>query len=177
MKNDLKTELNQLYRKWPVVRNYLKDSGCRGAVAEDIFQEALLIYVRKKEEPDFILTTDPVIYVRQVCKFLWYNQVRKDTKFKSAELAEAIPEMPDNSWLQKELLFGRMEKAISVLGKQCQQLLQEFYGLGRSMAEIAASIGMKNERVAKVQKYRCLQKAKELVLAGEEIVEPEIYSL
>lgn len=67
-------ELRQLYKKWPEFKKYLKMLGCSAQTAEDIFQESLLIYIRKKETPEFVLTVDPFYYVRNTGKLLWYNQ-------------------------------------------------------------------------------------------------------
>jgi hypothetical protein len=39
--------------------------------------------------------------------------------------------------------------------------LHLFYGLGLNMLDIAKKIGLRNEKVVKAQKYRCIQKAKE----------------
>jgi RNA polymerase sigma factor (sigma-70 family) len=149
------------------VKQYLKSFGCNSKNAEDIFQEALLIYCRKKEDPSFILTTDSFFYVRNTCKLLWYNQSRKEGKQKTFELEKDVAELEDD-WFQKEMKLSRIEKAIQQLGEQCRELLQLFYGAGWSMTDIAKKIGLRNDKVAKAQKYRCLQKAKENVLALEE---------
>jgi RNA polymerase sigma factor (sigma-70 family) len=155
-------ELRQLYRKWPDVRQFLKTLGCSGQEAEDIFQEALLIYIRKKEESDFELSAEPFFYVRNTCKLLWYNQSRKTGKQMTFSL-ESDVEQPEESWLAKESKLSAIERALQQMGKQCRELLQLFYGLGWNMSEIAEKIGLRNDKVAKAQKYRCLQKAKELV--------------
>lgn len=55
-----------------------------------------------------------------------------------------------------------MEKALTQIGKKCQELLELFYGFGKSMAEIAKKLDFRNEKVAKAQKYKCIQKAKEI---------------
>jgi hypothetical protein len=45
--------------------------------------------------------------------------------------------------------------------KKCKQLLILFYFKKKSFREIAAALAFSDEKVAKNQKYRCLQKAKE----------------
>jgi DNA-directed RNA polymerase specialized sigma24 family protein len=72
-----KKELKALYKKWPDVRRFLKTLGCSTADAEDIFQEAMVLYCRKCEEKDFQLEVNSFHYVKGICKFLWYNQSRK----------------------------------------------------------------------------------------------------
>lgn len=169
---NMQQELKQLYRKWPDIRRYLKTLGCDSVSGEDIFQEALLIYVRKRESLDFELTVEPFFYVRNTCKLLWYNQARKEQKQISTELHENIEATEEDVWFEKELKIREVESTLAKLGAQCQELLQLFYGLGWNMVDIARKIGLRNDKVAKAQKYRCLQKAKELIQEQELVVEP-----
>lgn len=159
-------ELKQLYKKWPEVKRFLRSLGCNVTDAEDLFQEALVIYCRKKETSDFILTVEPFVYVRNTCKLLWYNQSRKNKSSKFIELENEVQQL-DDDWFQKEMKIRTIETAIQQLGKQCRELLELFYGLGWNMVDIAKKIGLRNDKVAKAQKYRCLQKAKENVLSIE----------
>lgn len=168
---NMQHELKQLYRKWPDIRRYLKTLGCDSVGAEDIFQEALLIYIRKRESSEFELTVEPFFYVRNTCKLLWYNQARKEQKQLSTELHENI-EAAEEVWFEKEMKIREVESTLEKLGAQCQELLQLFYGLGWNMVDIAKKIGLRNDKVAKAQKYRCLQKAKEMIQEHEQLVEP-----
>ncbi len=162
LKSEKEIELKLLYKKWPLFKKYLKNLGCSNQIAEDIFQESLLIYIRKKEDPNFILTVEPIFYVRNVGKLLWYNLSRKEQKQPTFTLETDVEEINDD-WFHKEMLLKSMEKAIEKLGKQCQEILHLFYGLNWNMENIAKKIGLRNDKVAKAQKYRCLQKAKEFV--------------
>ncbi len=164
--DEIKKQLKELYKKWPEVRRFLFKLGCDSSNAEDIFQEALVIFVRKNQDPTFNLTVDPIFYVRNTCKLLWYNQSRKEGKRTTFELEQDVIALNDD-WFQKEVQLGIIEKAIEQLGEQCRQILQLFYGAGKAMSEIANKVGLRNEQVAKAQKYRCLQKAKEHARALE----------
>lgn len=157
------SELQALYKKWPDVKRYLRSLGCPSTDAEDIFQEALVIFARKRSESSFELTVEPFHYVKNTCKFLWYNQSRKESKHKTSEVTEQTSEIADDAWFQKEQQLILIEKALLGIGEKCQQLLQLFYGKGWSMTDIAKKLGLRNDKVAKAQKYRCLEKAKEEV--------------
>lgn len=159
-------ELRLLYKKWPEFRKYLKMLGCPKQSAEDLFQEALLIFTRKRQEPNFILTVDAFYYVRNTGKLLWYNQARKEKKQATFSLENDVEDLNDE-WFQKELLLKQMESAIENLGDKCKEILQLFYGLGWNMVDIAKKVGLRNDKVAKAQKYRCLTKAKELIAEQE----------
>lgn len=172
---EIEIELKRLYKKWPEIKRFLATFGCTTVDAEDIFQEALLIYTRKQEDPTFELTVDPIHYVKNTCKLLWYNESRRQRKNPKTELPQELVEL-DTPWFQKEMKLRNIEKALGNLGKQCQELLQLFYGLGWNMVDIAKKIGMRNDKVAKAQKYRCIQKAKELT-EEQETSEDIEYSL
>ena len=154
--------LTELYKKWPDFKRFLYSIGCTAADAEDVFQEALLIFSRKIDEPDFVLTVEPFHYVKSTCRFIAYNANRKKAKMPKSELHEGFAE-EDTDWMLKELRFRKLEEALTKIGKQCQQLLKLFYGKGANMVEIAKKLGMRNDKVAKAQKYRCIHKVKEVL--------------
>jgi RNA polymerase sigma factor (sigma-70 family) len=154
--------LKELYRKWPLVRRELKSYGCIGSNAEDIFQEALLILCRKMEDQNFKLEVDAIHFVKSTCKFLWYNQNRKEQKQQTFELDRDVEQINED-WLEKENQLTKIETAIAGIGKQCQEILKLFYGKNMSMELIAQKVGLRNEKVAKAQKYRCIQKVKDLI--------------
>lgn len=172
-KSKLMQEVNlkNLYRKWPIVRRELRILGCQGSVAEDIFQEALLILCRKLEDPNFVLDVEAIHFVKSTCKFLWFNQARKAQKQQTVELNQEVSNSNlvgiDEDWLEKEEKLASIEEAILKLGKQCQQILTLFYSKSLSMEKIAQKVGLRNEKVAKAQKYRCIQKVKELIQHGK----------
>lgn len=156
-------QLNGLYRKFPEIKRYLKTYGCSSRDAEDLFQEALVILIRKTADPDFKLDVEPFFYVKSTCKLLWYNLARKQQKQIKFELDEENRALEDE-WFVKEQKISRVESVMQQLGTQCRELLNLFYGMGWNMADIAKKIGLRNDKVAKAQKYRCLQKTKELLL-------------
>lgn len=47
------------------------------------------------------------------------------------------------------------------LGQKCKELLELFYFKKLSMKDISKKLGFASEKVAKNQKYRCIEKAKE----------------
>ncbi len=162
MQHSIQKEINLLYKQFKEVKGLLRTLGCDSVTAEDIFQEALIIYLRRKEEPGFEFTQDPIYYIKNTCKYLWFSQSRKAQKMPSSDLSEDIGEAESN-WIEKEIHFKALEKALTRIDEKCRELLHLFYGLGWNMVDIAKKIGLRNDKVAKAQKYRCIQKAKELV--------------
>lgn len=160
--NTINKELSALYKKFPDIRRYLATLGCDETLAEDIFQEALLIYSRKRHLNDFELTVEPFFFVRSTCKLLWYNESRKKTNRLTDSLDVDLPQEAED-WMQKEFRLASIEKKLNEIGEQCKELLQLFYVKAWNMEEIAKKIGLRNDKVAKAQKYRCIQKLKDKV--------------
>jgi DNA-directed RNA polymerase specialized sigma24 family protein len=159
--NRLEKELAILYKKFPEAKRLLIKLGCPAIETEDLFQEALLIYTRKKQGNTLALTVEPIYYVKNVCKLLWYNQSRKIGKKSFFEIDQELISIDSSDWFKEEMQLQKVELALMQIGKKCQELLHLFYGLGLNMLDIAKKIGLRNEKVVKAQKYRCIQKAKE----------------
>lgn len=69
--------IKDLYAYFSVVKKYiLKNSGSKHE-AEDIFQEALIIFCRKVNEPQFELRCSINTYIFSVCKLLWLDELKK----------------------------------------------------------------------------------------------------
>ncbi len=167
---EVKKELSVLYRHFPEVKKLLRSFGCDNYTAEDIFQEALIIYLRKKNEPDFEFQLAPVHFIKQTCKLLWFNLARKEQKQFAVALEHDTADTADQ-WMEKEFLYKQLETALTKIGEKCKELLHLFYGLGWNMADIAKKLDFRSDKVAKAQKYRCIQKAKELVQEAKLTVE------
>lgn len=168
---EVKKEISSLYKKFPEVKRLLHSFGCDPTTAEDIFQEALIIYLRKKDESAFEFQLEPIHFIKQTCKFLWFNQARKEQK-QTIEVSENDFSDGSEPWMEKELLYKQLESALSKIGEKCRELLHLFYGLGWNMIDIAKKLDFRSDKVAKAQKYRCIQKAKELVQDAKLNVEP-----
>ncbi len=61
----LDATLKALCKRWPDIKRFLRSFGCPGREAEDIFQEALLVFTRKLDDPGFELTIEP-FYFRKI---------------------------------------------------------------------------------------------------------------
>lgn len=158
-RKEIETEIKEIYKKLPDIQVFLRKMGCTKSGSEDIFQEALLIYMRKKLSPNFELTVPAFIYVQSICKLLWYNEMRKNNSSNVTTIVSDIPAVESN-WIEQELRLKAVENVLAKLGKKCQEILQLFYAQSWSMQAIAKKIGLRNDRVVKAQKYRCLQRAK-----------------
>lgn len=147
----------KLYRYYPVVKKLIKKNSGSTQDAEDIYQEALIILFRKANTPEFVLSSSLNTYLYSVCRYLWSDQLKKKNRNPlQPEPIEVVVEPPvDDSYSHLAT------EAFRQLGEKCRKLLLAFYVSGHSMKEIASNLGFSTEAVAKNQKYRCLEKAKE----------------
>jgi len=155
----------RLYKYFSAIRKMIRENGGSKEDAEDIFQEALIIFSRKCEDPSFALTATASTYLFSVSRFLWNDELKKRGKVAAAMAAAGPDQLHDfgdfGILIQQEEKFKKAESVLSKIGEKCLQLLKFFYLENKSMKEIASKMEMSSEKIAKNQKYKCLERAKE----------------
>ncbi|MEM9821270.1 MAG: sigma-70 family RNA polymerase sigma factor [Bacteroidota bacterium] len=155
-----------LFREYfPSIKNYILSH--RGTVkdAEDIFQDGLIVLYKKVRNEDFELTSALKTYVYSICKYIWYNRVRKK---KEVELEEGtdfiLPDEDQLTILIKSEAGELIADLFGELGEECKKLLVLFYYDRQKMKAIAQQLNLVSEQVAKNRKSRCLKKLREMVM-------------
>lgn len=146
-----------LYSALPPVKKYILANNGTGEDAKDIFQDALVVLYKKIQTGNLVLTVSLQNYLLAIAKNCWLQELRRRKKIRVADQEQDIPE----NVLNEEPGFINAAAAFNLLGEKCRQLLILFYFNKRSFKEIAAALSFSDEKVAKNQKYRCMQKAKE----------------
>tara|TARA_R110002049_G_scaffold50539_17_gene143470 strand:- start:6192 stop:6731 length:540 start_codon:yes stop_codon:yes gene_type:complete len=157
----------QLYNLYPKIETLILSKGGKKYDASDVFQEALLILHRNLEKTDFKLTSSFYTYLYSVSRFVWKDIQKKNSKLELQSLEEG--EIEYYQTVLNEKKFQLAENAFLQLGERCQQLLQLFYHKGLSFKEIAFAMKFKSEKVAKNQKYKCLEKAKNIYQTSKSV--------
>lgn len=139
----------------PIRRMVLINSGSKED-AEDLFQEVLLVWLEKTKDEAFELKAGLKTYLYAVARNLWLKTLREKGKESKALAAET-----DAQQEHEESRFSLAEEALKQLGEKCRELLVLFYYRRLSFETIAGQLGFSSDKVAKNQKYRCLEKAKE----------------
>lgn len=140
----------------PVKKFILSNSGTKDD-AKDIFQDALVVLYKNVQSKDFILTVPLKTYLLAIVKNLWRQELRRKNKMPVTTEQAEIPEII----LDEEKDVDIATAAFNLLGEKCRQLLILFYFKKKTYKELASFLAFGDERTAKNQKYRCLQKAKE----------------
>ena len=147
-----------------MVKKLIQSKGGTAEQAEDVFQEALIIFYKKASAPAFELTASISTYVYSVARFLWKDELKKNgLKYDTAEVENLEFESELEEIAQKEKKFQVVEEVLNSIGEKCLEILQLFYYEGFSMKEIARQVDLKSEKVAKNQKYKCLERARKRV--------------
>lgn len=146
-----------LYAMLPPVKKYILANNGTGEDAKDIFQDALVILYKKIKANELTLSVPLKTYLFAVSKNCWLQELRKRKNLAITDSDHDLPEIV----IDDEAGFSTAEAAFGLLGEKCRQLLILFYFKKKTYTEIAVALSFRSEHVAKNQKYRCIQKAKE----------------
>ncbi len=130
----------------------------------DIFQESLIVILKKGQEPDFQLSSSFYTFLVSVCKFKWYNESKKKYK-KDVTIDEKITLKDDSDILEsmhKLERFKLYKEKLDAIGPECRELLELFFQKV-PLKEIAIRMGLNTENAAKQKKYKCQKKLIEKV--------------
>ncbi len=133
--------------------------------AKDVYQEAVIAFYERAQQPDFELTCKIKTYLYAVCRRLWLKRLAEKKRF-----SISIPETETFNGVDaevedaedKELSFKRMGDSLHALGEPCRSILEDFYIHDFSMEIISEKFGYTSADNAKNQKYKCLQRLKKL---------------
>jgi RNA polymerase sigma factor (sigma-70 family) len=153
------TALQYLYKQHyrMMLRLVLKNSGTEEE-AQDVFQDALILFWQKVHQPEFKLTSKISTFLYSVCHNLWRKELDKKSRTSKEEKDEAIIE----DWDRQERI-QIMNDCINKLGETCRKILQYYYFDELSMHDIAQLMGFSNADTAKTKKYKCKKELDELV--------------
>jgi RNA polymerase sigma factor (sigma-70 family) len=155
--------LNALYHHFPPIRKLIRKQGGHLADAEDIFQEALIILVRKVEAGNFTLSSKLSTYLYGVARYLWMDECRKRRHEVPHDFESGLTPAEEADVRDAAEEEGRIALAIKVLNElqdRCRELLLLFYQGKMRLREIAVKMGYSSENTAKNQKYKCLEHAR-----------------
>lgn len=166
LQNNREVFFRGLYeRSFPMVAKMIQRTGGNLNDAQDVFQDALVIFFEKIKDEQLELKNSPNAYVLGIAKHLWYQKAKLAagiiplTELEKGLLVEPDYFKADRQIARKSQLIQFLEKA----GQKCLDLLQAFYYQKNSLAEIKERFGYSSVRSATVQKYKCLEKIRKEV--------------
>ena len=146
---------------FPAVARFVRRSGGSLEMAQDIFQDTLVIYYEKT----MTQATEPPpdrqrAYLLGIARHLWirkYHRTRSEVPLETADVSTWTNEGQETPSRQRLLRF------LTVAGKKCMDLLRAFYYDQCPLDEVANTFGYSGVRSATVQKYKCLEKVRNVI--------------
>ena len=153
-----------LYKEFPKVKALIAKSGGNSIIADEIFNDSLILLLEKVEQPDFVLSSKVTTYLYGINRFLLMNELRRQQKHYDLEWSDTliISESDLEYDYEKEEKLKLMEHVLTKISEKCQKIFQLFYFKKKNMETIARELNFTSTNSAKTQKYKCLQKAYEL---------------
>jgi RNA polymerase sigma factor (sigma-70 family) len=163
-KNDV--ALRELYKThYPMVVHLVCSNSGTEQEAKDIYQEAVMAFYERVQQPAFTLTCKIKTYLYAVSRRLWLKKLAEKKRFNgSIDEVETFLEIEEEmvEIREKEIRFARMGSSMEGLGEPCRSIIEDYYMHDLSMEQISAKHGYTNADNAKNQKYKCLQRLKKL---------------
>lgn len=162
------TVLKSLYQdNYPKTEKYVLDNSGTEDDAKDVFQEAFIATWRNIQLDKFYPENETALagYIFQIAKFKWIDRLRADKKNRVISIDETIrPWQKENETSEgnDEEFIQQVKKSFSKLGEACREILSRFYFKKESLRTIASQTGL-TEATARNNKYRCLQRLREMV--------------
>ncbi|MBC7848671.1 MAG: RNA polymerase sigma factor [Chitinophagaceae bacterium] len=160
--------LRELYTaSFPRVEMYVLNNNGTSDDAKDIYQEAFIAVWRNIQLDKVELTGADSLqgYLFRVAQYKWLDQLRSSKRKKtntltSLEITDDAPDLVDSG--DEEYIQSVQENYLK-MGEPCKDVLYRFYFLKQSLRDIASFFSW-TEATAKNNKYRCLQRLRELVI-------------
>jgi RNA polymerase sigma factor (sigma-70 family) len=165
--DNLKSEDNAsfevLYKLYfPAVESYIIQNFGSTEDAEDIFQEAIIVLLKKIRCTDFVLTSSLKTYIFAIARNLWLKRLR-DNKLITVDNFDKYQREDEQLHFELNPEPTKEEKVTSWLTKiteNCQRILKAIFFYKEPMSSLMQKMGWKNKHTAANQQYKCIQQVK-----------------
>lgn len=147
---------------FPAVARHVSKKGGSLEDARDIFHDALIIYYEKAKFTQASIHHSEQSYLLGIVKKLWIRKFKNDIRNTSLTGIEAMPDLA-HTLSEEKPVPEKILRYLTKVGTKCMDLLQAFYYEKAPLEEIARRGNYSGIRSATVQKYKCLEKIRDLV--------------
>ena len=145
-------------RAFPSVARFISRMNGSLEEAQDVFQDALIIYYERLVDPELEHPNNEVAYLLGISRNLWLKKYRAQPLKVRLDEAQALAS-DEQEWPSGHKLLRYLASA----GQKCMNLLKAFYYDHLPLDELADQFGFAGVRSATVQKYKCLEKVRATV--------------
>ena len=155
-----------------IIAQEFTDSKLRKEDIEDIFQESLIVLMRRVKSDGLMIPREGAIfsYLVEIGKRTTCNFLRKQCHLSSADAVTILDKQhytdEDNDMAAEEKQKAQndfLDRVFDSMPEECKQLLKLFYWERKPMDDIASIMGMRNADSAKTKKSKCMNKLKDIV--------------
>ena len=145
-----------LYKKaFPAVAHYVNRMGGTFDEAQDVFQDALVIYYEKVQASSICVSEKA--YLLGIAKHLWSQAYKANSKNQPLEDTDMQAEQDEQP------STGKLMHYLETAGQKCMELLKAYYYDHLPVGDVATLFGYTGIRSATVAKYKCLEKVRDKV--------------
>jgi RNA polymerase sigma factor (sigma-70 family) len=158
--------LKSLYENnYQGVEKYVLSNSGTVDQAKDVYQEAFIAVWRNIQLDKFYPESENALiaYLYQIARNKWTDYLRSKHYKKNTSLNDLVHKLPEEIEEDEDDRFiGNVKIYFEKLGENCKEVLTRFYYKKQSMKKIASRFGW-TDASARNNKYRCLQKLREIM--------------
>jgi RNA polymerase sigma factor (sigma-70 family) len=167
--------IRYLYREhYSKVLVYIKQNGGSNEDAEDLFQDAVINFIRILKEGKFRGECSSGTFLYSLARHAWLNEFKRRNRARIREEKfgkgmETI-ELDSSQKLVTNEVKMQLQQLLENLGETCKKILMAFYYEELSMRDILTRLNYENEQVVRNKKYKCLKKLTEVLASQPQTV-------
>lgn len=166
----LNTAIRCLYdRHTALLKDYVRRNNGSSQDADDVIQVVVLNFIKAVRSGQYHAQPGVGVgaFLNTICKRHWLNALsqRERITLRETEYYQTGDSASDgvDGLLEQQEEMEQHLRQFDKLGERCKQILTAQRRDGLSMKEIAELMGFENERVAINEKFKCIQKLKNLL--------------
>lgn len=167
--DNLKVENNKafklLYKEYfGMVNRFVTNNSGQSSDAEDIFQDTMLVLVKKLRQDDFQLTASIKTYIMAIAKNLWFKRIR--TTSRQVEFTEnynnEFSEEIDNAIEQEKSYWDKLQNYMNRITEHCKSLIHGMFFKEKTIEQIQKEYGYATKHNAQNQKHKCIEQIRKI---------------
>ena len=150
--------------------NFMKAMYNDNDTIQDIYQDATIVFYESVNKPNFILSCSIQTYLNSICRNQILVRIKHSNRYEvksSEENSQYIENLTD--WFEEVgnvnndriAVMKTVLKEMKDSANKCYDMLVRFFYQNQTMDKIAIALSYNGADVAKNQKYRCIEKAKQ----------------
>lgn len=144
---------------FPGAASYISRRGGSFEEASELFQEAVVRFYEQRLQQPGLAEGREAAYLGGIVRHLWIKQLNE--KQRVQRIGKQVLQVSEKN--EEQTAPGRIEQLLNNVGRKCLELLRAFYFEQQKPEEIADNFGFSGKRSATVQKFKCLEKVRNIV--------------